>query len=46
LILDRQDVPPCELAEVESEGPQLGWTTWMKSAPFHRDPADLVFELH
>jgi type VI secretion system protein ImpH len=46
LILRRQDVPPCELAAAASPGPRLGWTTWMKSAPFRRDPADLVFELH
>jgi type VI secretion system protein ImpH len=46
LILRRQDVPQCELGGDESQGPRLGWTAWVKSAQFHRDPADLVFELH
>jgi type VI secretion system protein ImpH len=46
LILQRKDVPSCELAGVEPEGPRLGWTTWMKTAQFRLDPADLVFELH
>ncbi len=46
LILSRKDVPSCETAGVEERGPRLGWTTWMKSAPFRRDPADLVFELN
>ena len=46
LVLERQEVPGCELGEA-SEGPRLGWTTWIKSASseFGRDPADLVFEV-
>jgi type VI secretion system protein ImpH len=46
LVLRRQDVPACELESAESQSPRLGWTTWVKSAPFARDPSDLVFELH
>ena len=45
LILRRQDVPACELTGEESQGPRLGWTTWMKSQPFARDPDETTFEL-
>lgn len=43
LILRREDVPACELAAGEEEGLQLGWTTWMKSGPFKRDPGETIF---
>jgi type VI secretion system protein ImpH len=42
LILKRDDVPACELGEAGEEAPQLGWSTWVKSAPFNRDPGDTV----
>lgn len=43
LILRREDVPECELnAEA---GPRLGWTSWVKSAPFARDPGETILEL-
>jgi type VI secretion system protein ImpH len=45
LILRREEVPACELPAAESEGPRLGWTTWMKSQPFTRDPDETTFEL-
>lgn len=45
LILLRDDVPACELTGGETAGPRLGWTTWMKSAPFTRDPDETTFEL-
>jgi type VI secretion system protein ImpH len=45
LILARDEVPACELASHADEGLQLGWTTWVKSAPFRRDPGDAVFEI-
>lgn len=45
LILRREDVPACELAGTESQGPRLGWTTWMKSQPFTRDPDETTFDL-
>lgn len=45
LILRREDVPACELTAEESQGPRLGWTTWMKSQPFTRDPDETTFEL-
>jgi type VI secretion system protein ImpH len=43
LILKRAEVPVCEL---ESEhGQQLGWTSWVKTAPFRRDPGDTILDL-
>jgi type VI secretion system protein ImpH len=45
LILRRDAVPPCELAGAEPEAPLLGWTSWMKSAPFHRDPGETILEI-
>ena len=44
LILRRKEVPPCELAEPEA-GPQLGWTTWVKSMDLDRDPGETILEL-
>jgi type VI secretion system protein ImpH len=45
LILKREEVPPCELGAEEGAVPQLGWVTWMKTAPFHRDPGDTVLQV-
>ena len=42
LILKRTEVPRCELT---SKGQQLGWTSWVKSAEFGRDPEDAILEL-
>mgnify|MGYP005815847069 CR=1 FL=1 len=46
LILQREDVPACELGADDLSGPRLGWVSWMKSKPFGRDADDavLVFE--
>ncbi len=44
LILRREETPGMVL-EDESGGFQLGWTTWLKSAPMTRDPADTVLQL-
>jgi len=43
LILQREEVPYCELKS--EPGWQLGWTSWVKSADFQRDPGDAVLEL-
>jgi len=43
LILKREEVPPCELSA--GQGPQLGWTSWVKSAEFERDPGETILEL-
>ncbi len=45
LLLKRDEVPPCELGADEGAMPQLGWVTWMKSAPFGRDPGDTVLQV-
>jgi type VI secretion system protein ImpH len=43
LILKRGEVPPCEL--MAGEGPQLGWTSWVKNGDFKRDPGETILEL-
>jgi type VI secretion system protein ImpH len=43
LILKRDEVPPCELSA--GEGPQLGWTSWVKNGDFRRDPGETILEL-
>jgi type VI secretion system protein ImpH len=45
LILEREQVPPCTLGVEGTSGPQLGWVSWVKSAPFGRDPDDTVLAL-
>jgi type VI secretion system protein ImpH len=45
LVLEREMVPACELGADEAAGPQLGWVSWVKSAPFGRDPDDTVLAL-
>jgi hypothetical protein len=43
-------VPPCELDDDEAGAgekvmPQLGWVTWVKSAPMRRDPGDTILRI-
>jgi len=45
LVLQREQVPPCVLDDDAEDGPQLGWSTWVKSAAFHRDPEETVLLL-
>jgi type VI secretion system protein ImpH len=45
LVLKRDDVPACELSEQVAVVPQLGWSTWVKSAPMTRDPADTILRI-
>lgn len=45
LILRRDEVPRCEMGAEDWPGPQLGWTSWMKSGPFSRDPADATLQI-
>jgi type VI secretion system protein ImpH len=43
LILKRDEVPECELKP--EPGWQLGWTSWVKTSSFRRDPGDTILEL-
>jgi type VI secretion system protein ImpH len=45
LVLDREQVPACELGADEASMPQLGWVSWLKSVPLERDPDDTVLAL-
>jgi type VI secretion system protein ImpH len=45
LILERNDVPGCELGGAGEGAPRLGWLTWVKSVSFERDPGDTVLSL-
>jgi type VI secretion system protein ImpH len=45
LVLKQDEVPSCELGADEGATPQLGWVTWMKSAPFPRNPGDTVLHI-
>jgi type VI secretion system protein ImpH len=45
LILRRDHVPSCELNAAAEVVPQLGWTSWVKSAPFFRDAGETILDL-
>jgi type VI secretion system protein ImpH len=45
LVLARDEVPACTLGEEGAAAPPLGWCTWLRSAPFARDPDETVLEL-
>jgi type VI secretion system protein ImpH len=45
LILDRQDVPPCELGAEGETAPRLGWVTWAQTKPMGRDPSETILPL-
>ena len=45
LILDRDEVPPCDLGVESAEAPQLGWLTWVKSGAMGRNPSDTILPL-
>lgn len=42
LILKRDDVPGCALGAEGEVQPRLGWTSWAKTQPMQRDPADTI----
>ncbi len=44
LVLRREDVPPCRLG-AEDGGTQLGWTTWIRTAPFTHDADNATLTL-
>lgn len=45
LVLKREQVPLCELTDAVTGSRQLGWTTWIKSAPVARDPAETILRI-
>jgi len=45
LILEREQVPACEVGSQGETAPQLGWVTWLKSAPFQREASDTILSL-
>ncbi|HEX8984096.1 MAG TPA: type VI secretion system baseplate subunit TssG [Bryobacteraceae bacterium] len=45
LVLDREDVPACELGREDEAAPRLGWLTWARTAAIERDPGDTILEL-
>lgn len=45
LILDRENVPACNLGDEQSEPPRLGWLSWVKSKTQSRDPDETILRL-
>lgn len=45
LILDRRDVPVCELGADGETAPRLGWLTWARTKPMGRDPGETILPL-
>jgi type VI secretion system protein ImpH len=45
LILDRRDVPVCELGAEGETAPRLGWITWARTQPMGRDPGETILPL-
>jgi type VI secretion system protein ImpH len=45
LILEKDEVPPCELGREDSTAPMLGWLTWAKSKPLERDANQTILRL-
>jgi type VI secretion system protein ImpH len=45
LVLQREEVPKCQIGAEGSAPPQLGWASWLKTAPIDRDPGDTVLSL-
>jgi type VI secretion system protein ImpH len=45
LILDRRDVPSCELGSEGEAAPRLGWLTWARTKTMSRDPGETILPL-
>ena len=45
LILKREQVPGLQIGAEGAEPPQLGWASWLKTAPMRRDPDDTILSL-
>jgi len=45
LVLQREDVPKCEVGSEGAAAPRLGWISWLKSAPLDHNPGDTILNL-
>ncbi len=45
LILQRGDVPPCELGAETDNAPQLGWHTYITTKPLQVDASETILQL-
>jgi type VI secretion system protein ImpH len=45
LVLNRHEVPRCELGVDAETAPRLGWTTWGRTKEMTRDAADTILQL-
>ncbi len=45
LVLERAEVPTCELGSEGDDSPKLGWVSWVRSSPMGRDPEDTILAL-
>lgn len=45
LVLERREVPACDLGALQHEAPLLGWLSWAKSQAMRRDPNDTILPL-
>ena len=45
LLLEREEVPGCDIGYEGEIPPRLGWVTWLKSTPLDRDPGDTILKL-
>ena len=45
LVLRRDETPPATLGSEGKTAPQLGWVTWVKTAPMGRDPRETIIRL-
>ena len=45
LILDRKEVPPCELGAEGDTAPQLGWHTYIRTREMEEDASETILQL-
>lgn len=45
LILERSEVPRCQLGVAGGQGARLGWDAWLQTRPFERHADDSVFSV-